>query len=89
MSVALFDANQPPLDTNRRFVRFIKLRPDFYVEFFFSIGDPALGVDLILPQRGYEEFCAINKVTFMTEEQAAVLDFDNAKWRFGSPGIKE
>ncbi len=77
------------MDTTRRFVRLSSLRADGYVEFVFSIGDPALGVDLILSRAAYDEFCRVNHVSFITSEEGAVIDFDQAKWRFGSPGIRE
>lgn len=85
----LFDTTRSQMDITRRFVRLSSIRADGYVEFVFSIGDPALGVDLILSRAAYDEFCRVNHVTFVTSEQAAVIDFDKAKWRFGSPGISE
>ena len=77
------------MDITRRFVRLSSVRADGYVEFVFSIGDPEIGVDLILPRAAYDEFCRANRVTFVTPEQAAAIDFDKPKWRFGSPGISE
>lgn len=71
------------------FVRLLRRRPDGYVEFVFSIGDPELGVELILPAEGYTRFCADNGVRFISAEQAVALDAQGCKWRFGQPGITE
>jgi phenol/toluene 2-monooxygenase (NADH) P0/A0 len=77
------------MDTSSRYVRLSSVRADGYVEFVFSIGDPTIGVDLILSRAAYEEFCRVNRVTFVTPEQGAVIDFESAKWRFGRPGLRE
>ena len=77
------------MDITRRFVRLSSVRADGYVEFVFSIGDLEIGVDLILSRVAYDEFCSVNRVTFVTPEQAAAIDIDKQKWRFGSPGISE
>lgn len=44
------------------FVRLQQRRPDGFIEFEFSIGDPMLSVDLILPEAAYEIFCRANRV---------------------------
>ena len=61
------------------YVRLRMLRADGFVEFDFSIGDPDLSVDLILPRAAYEEFCAINRVRFLTAEQGEQVDAEQAK----------
>ena len=53
------------------------------IEFDFSIGDPSLYVEMILPEQAFAEFCAHNKVQFLTQEQAAAIDADREKWRTG------
>jgi phenol hydroxylase P0 protein len=50
------------------FVRLLRRRPDGFVEFVFSISDPELGVELILPSSAYAQFCAENQVRFLTED---------------------
>jgi phenol hydroxylase P0 protein len=50
------------------FVRLLRRRPDGFVEFVFSISDPELGVELILPASAYAQFCAENRVRFLTED---------------------
>lgn len=49
-------------DANRRYVRVCEQRPDGFVEFEFAIGDPALCVELMLPQSAFHEFCLANEV---------------------------
>ena len=53
---------QPEMDLSRKFVRLIERRPDGFVEFAFSIGDPALAVELILPEPAFATFCAEQRV---------------------------
>ena len=47
-------------DTARTFVRVIERRPDGFVEFHFSIGDPTLFVEMLLTESAFEEFCSVN-----------------------------
>ena len=56
---------------------------DKFVEFDFAIGDPSLYVELVLPKAAFDAFCRHNKVEIMTEEQAAAVDADMEKWRYG------
>ena len=44
------------------------------VEFNFSIGDPTLFLEMILPVKAFEEFCRINEVRFLTPEQEEAVD---------------
>jgi phenol hydroxylase P0 protein len=37
-------------------------RPAGFIEYEYSIGDPMLSVDLILPEAAYEIFCRANRV---------------------------
>lgn len=53
------------------------------VEFDFSIGDPELYVEMILPEQAFLEFCVTNSVRFLTEEEGAAIDADREKWRTG------
>lgn len=69
------------------YVRLRAERPDGFVEFDFSLGDPDLSVDLILPKAAYEEFCAAHRVRFLSAEQGDEIDAEQAKWRYGQPGI--
>lgn len=49
-------------DAGRRYVRICKRRPDGFIEFEFSIGDPELAVELMLPEVAFHEFCLTNEV---------------------------
>ncbi len=49
-------------DTARRYVRLCRKRPDGFVEFEFAIGDPALAVELMLPEMAFHDFCLANDV---------------------------
>lgn len=71
------------IDEQKRYVRVRRLVKDRFVEFDFAIGDPTLYVELILPKAAFDSFCHHNKVTRMTDEQAAAVDADMAKWRYG------
>jgi len=90
-AMALHQLHTPhdPFDVDRRYVRFRTLRSDGFVDFYFSIGEPALGVELSLPLEQYKEFCRSNKVVYLTREQWEAIDFDQQKWRYGQPGITD
>ncbi len=49
-------------DAGRCYVRICKRRPDGFIEFEFSIGDPELAVELMLPESAFHEFCLGNEV---------------------------
>lgn len=72
-------------DTQQRFVRVRRIRGDGFVEFDFAIGDPALYVELILPEPAFQEFCENNTVKLLDDEQAAQIDADRRVWREGDP----
>jgi phenol/toluene 2-monooxygenase (NADH) P0/A0 len=65
------------------YVRVKKIIREQFVEFDFAVGDPSLYVELILPQKAFEEFCTHNRVIHMTDEQAGDVDKDMKKWRYG------
>ncbi|PLW67002.1 phenol hydroxylase subunit [Pseudohalioglobus lutimaris] len=67
----------------KRYVRVRQVIDDKFVEFDFAIGDPSLYVELVLPKAAFDAFCRHNKVEIMTEEQAAAVDADMEKWRYG------
>ncbi len=82
-------SNSPGGDQPKRFTelqRFVRIREvigDRFIEFDFAIGEPSLYVELVLPKKAFESFCEHNKVTMMTDEQAAAVDADMEKWRYG------
>ncbi len=76
-------------ETRARYVRFHRLTKAGFVEFGFGIGSPDLMAELIMPLQQYREFCRANEVTYLTREQEVEMDFDQAKWRYGTPGVTE
>lgn len=72
-----------------RYVRIRDERDDGFIVFDFAIGDPGLSCELILPAPAFAEFCRANHAVTLTVEQAVALDADNAKWRYGQPGVTE
>ncbi len=74
-------------DISKNYVRITGIRDNRLIEFDFSIGEPEMYVELVLPFPAFEEFCAHNKVTHMTRKEAALVDYDRMKWRYGKPGI--
>jgi phenol hydroxylase P0 protein len=50
------------------------------VEFNFSIGDPTLFLEMILPVNAFEEFCQMNEVRFLTPEQEEAVDRNESIW---------
>lgn len=74
-------------DVNRRYVRFRELDDRDYVQFDFAIGDPELCVELTLPLPAYQAFCKANQVTYLTRDEAAAVDYQKSKWRYGQPGL--
>lgn len=78
-----------PDDPRTRYVRFHRLAENGFVEFSFGVGSPELMAELIMPLPAYREFCRVNRVVYLTREQEEALDHEQAKWRYGAPGVKE
>lgn len=76
-------------DDRPRYVRFGRLTDRGFVEFSFAVDSPDLMAELVLPLDDYEEFCRINRVVYLSPEQEEALDLEQAKWRYGQPGITE
>lgn len=70
-------------DRMTKYVRVRSAEDSRFVEFDFAIGDPALFVELIMPQGAFEHFCKANQVVFMTQAQQASVDAEMEKWRYG------
>ncbi|THD03394.1 phenol hydroxylase [Panacagrimonas perspica] len=78
-----------PLDGRARYVRFHRITDRGFVEFAFGVGSPELMAELIMPLEAYREFCRVNQVVYLTREEEAAMDEDQAKWRYGAPGVTE
>ena len=81
------DDEKQAFDVNRCFVHITNVRADGFVEFDFSIGEPELYIELVLPWQAFEEFCSHNRVQHLTAEEVAAVEYDRLKWRYGKPGI--
>jgi phenol hydroxylase P0 protein len=74
-------------DPSRKYVRVTELRHDGFVEFEFAIGEPELFVEMILPAAAFDEFCALNKVSFVADNSRLKLDAnedaaERAEWNW-------
>lgn len=72
-----------------RYVRVTGVRSNRFVEFDFSIGDPTLFVELMLPFEQFRQFCIRQNAQELNAEQQAQVDYDRLKWRYGQPGAKQ
>ena len=68
------------VDLSQKFVRLIERRADGLVEFEFSIGDPELFAEMLLPADAYEDFCRINAVTVLDGERKEVDQGSGLGW---------
>lgn len=59
------EPTEQPVDMNRKYVRLVERRPDGLVEFEFSISDPQIFVEMLLPEAAYEDFCRMNRVILL------------------------
>ncbi len=76
-------------DERERYVRFHRVTDRGFVEFAFGVGSPELMTELVLPLEAYREFCRVNQVVYLTRAQEEAMDIDQAKWRYGTPGVSE
>jgi len=78
------------VDETTRYVRETGRVADRFIEFQFSIGDPTLYLEMILPEAAFHEFCAAQRAVRLTPEQGAHVDADRLKWRENlAPSAKE
>ena len=71
------------VNATTRYVRVTSEARSGFVEFQFSIGDPTLYLEMILPKAAYAEFCATNQVVHLNADQGRMVDADRVKWREG------
>src|ERR1035437_1671437 len=60
------DMRKQIFDVTRKFVRITGSLPNGFVEFEFSIGEPEVAVELVMPKAAFDEFCASNQVKLLT-----------------------
>jgi phenol hydroxylase P0 protein len=66
-----------------RYVRITGITGGGFVEFQFSIGDPTLYLEMILPKQAFDLFCQEQRAVHLSGAQARVVDADKRKWRDG------
>ena len=52
-----------------------------FVEFNFSINDPSLFLEMILPDDAFNDFCQKNNVSFLSAEQIKAVEKQHRIWR--------
>tara|TARA_Y100000590_G_C15259806_1_gene840771 strand:+ start:425 stop:685 length:261 start_codon:yes stop_codon:yes gene_type:complete len=72
-----------PVDQGSRNVRVMRWDDRGNVEFQFSIGDPSLYLDMVLPLEAFDEFCRENRVRILSKNESAWVDVYDLRWRFG------
>lgn len=68
------------------YVRKHPTRDHRFIEFDFSIGDPDLTVELILPASAFEEFCAMHHAHVLSTDEEIRSDTRQATRYHGQPG---
>ncbi len=86
MSVVPF---HPPGAAPACWVRLREERSDGFIEFDFSLGDPDLWVELILPRAAFDDFCVVQRARRVGAAEGARIDAEQAKWRYGRHGPDE
>ena len=71
------------MKTQTRYVHVTSRDRPGLVEFNFSIDDPTLYLEMILPVRAFDDFCQSNQVMYLTDEQAEAVAKQQEKWRYG------
>jgi phenol hydroxylase P0 protein len=54
-----------------------------YVEFQFSLGDPSIFLEMMLPPGAFKEFCARHGARHLTPAEEVAVDAAENKWRNG------
>lgn len=67
---------------NRKFVRILRTLANGFVEFEFSIGEPDVAVELIMPKAAFDAFCSDNQVEFIETDapKAGAPEADDFNW---------
>ena len=82
----LMAGNSEGVDRASRFVRVTNENRKGFVEFQFSIGDPKLYIEMLLPPRAFAAFCEEHEVEYLDEDAARAVDAAENKWRYGDEG---
>lgn len=76
--------NSEHTDRPSRFVRITNENHRGFVEFQFSIGDPELYIEMVLPSQAFAAFCKEHEVQYLDEDAARAVDAHENKWRYGN-----
>lgn len=63
----------------RRYVR-VTARDQHWVEFEFSLGDPALYVELVMRPDQFAAFCSAQRATAVPHQFGQALEQERGKW---------
>jgi phenol/toluene 2-monooxygenase (NADH) P0/A0 len=64
------------LDTNKRWVRVLRITNSGFVEFTFHVADEDLHTELIMPVAAFKEFCNNNNARVLTDTVAAMVGME-------------
>lgn len=71
---------QEQFDTRRKYVRVVQVRDNGMVEFEFSIGEPELFVELLMPRAAFDQFCDVNRVEMLVGPAPEPADEEAAQF---------
>ncbi len=71
------------VDLKNKYVRIMNVRDDKYIEFDFSIEDPEVFVELILPFEMFQTFCEKNQVKYLESTKVIEEKYKQQIWRMG------
>lgn len=71
------------VNLKNKYVRVTGVKDDKFIEFDFSIDDPEIFVELILPKDMFQTFCANNDVKLLQAEADTQAEYDRMLWRIG------
>jgi len=74
------DLSKPSVDMDRKYVRLVERRGDGMVEFEFSISDPSIYVEMLLPEAAYEDFCRSNRVILLEGSRPDTEEDSDWNW---------
>ncbi|MFS8980769.1 phenol hydroxylase subunit [Cupriavidus necator] len=69
----------PSTTPGRRYVR-VTARDQHWVEFEFSLGDPALYVELVMRPDQFAAFCSAQGATAVPHQFGQALEQERGKW---------
>lgn len=67
-------------DPNKKFVRILEELESGMVEFEFSIGEPTICAELIMPKAAFQEFCTDNQVVFLSSNGTPLDNATDNDW---------